>query len=121
MITIMPQSEGNVVCVQASEKLTDEDYRRVWIPALEKAIREHGRARALLYMDRGFRGWQVTAMWDDAAFGLKHTRHLAKVATVGGPKYVQWATRIGQHFLPGCEVETFPEDKLADAITWIKS
>jgi len=44
MIAFMPESEGNVVGLRASGKLTGADYERVLIPHLESLIERHGAA-----------------------------------------------------------------------------
>jgi SpoIIAA-like len=120
MIEILPESDGNVLGVRASEKLTDEDYKSVWIPRLEETIRVHGKVRALLYLDEGFEGWEAHALWDDAKFGLQHRKDFEKLAVVGGPKWSGWAISIGGHLLTG-EVKVFSGDQLRVAWDWVRS
>ena len=79
MIEIMTESAGNVLGVRLTGKVTDDDYETVFIPALEKKIAEHGKARIVYYMDSEFEGWNVGAMWDDAKFGLKHRNDFEKI------------------------------------------
>lgn len=117
MITIMPESTDQMLAVQATGTLTDEDYQEVWIPALEKIIDEFEVANALLYMDEGFEGWDLKAMWDDAKFGIKHRNHFSRIAIVGGPAWVQWGAKVGE-MLMDCKVETFEPEKLQEALAW---
>jgi hypothetical protein len=119
MIELLPLSGKNVVGVRASATLTATDYETVWIPALEKAIAEHGSVRALLFMDEGFTGWAPGAMWDDAKFGLSHRRAFEKIAIVGGPDWVAKSVRLMAHFIPA-EVIIFRPDELDDAISWVE-
>ena len=119
MIRILPESNGNVLGVQASAKLTDADYRTIWIPELERIINEHGTVRVLLYMDETFAGWEVNALWDDAQFGLKHANEFDKIAIVGGPDWVAWSVRLLANFIKG-EIRTFPNDQLDQAWGWVK-
>jgi len=72
MIELMPESTGNIVGIRATGTLTGADYEKVFIPRLEELFGEYGRLRILLYMDEGFAGWDLSAAWDDAAFGLTH-------------------------------------------------
>jgi len=39
MIKVLPESHGNILGVMASEKLTDEDYKNIWVPQLEAIIK----------------------------------------------------------------------------------
>lgn len=119
MIKIMPESEGNVLIIKASEKLTAEDYEETFIPTLDKLIEEHEKVRLIFYLDETFTGWELGAMWDDAKFGLKHGSDFEKCAVVGGPKWVEWATKITAHLMPG-QVKTYHGEELKEAIEWIK-
>ncbi len=119
MIEVFEQ-EGNIICLQAKDKLTHDDYQKVLIPRLEQVIKEHGKARVLLAMGENFHGWEPAAMWDDAKFGITHRTDFEKCAVVGGPKWVEWATKVGTLIIP-CEVKTFSSSQLADAQHWIKA
>jgi hypothetical protein len=120
MITVMEQSTPRMLAVRASGKLTDDDYRDVWIPALEKVIGENGKADALLYMDEGFEGWELKAMWDDARFGMAHRKDFRRLAVVGGPDWVRWGVKLGE-LLMDCEVKLYPPEKLDQALEWVSA
>ena len=57
---IIEPLENNVFTLKVSGKLTHADYRDHLIPALEKAINEHGALRLLIEADN-FHGWQWQA------------------------------------------------------------
>ena len=67
MIKVLPESNGNILIVSASGKLTDQDYKEILIPRLQSIIREHEKA-ILLDMGDEFYGWEAAALWDDAHF-----------------------------------------------------
>lgn len=119
MIEIMSESAGNVLGVRLSGKVTDEDYEKVFIPALEKIIADSGKVRVVYYMDAEFEGWNAGAMWDDAKFGLKHRNDFEKIAVVGGPIWAEWGTKLAGHLVSG-EVKTYSGAELNDAWTWIR-
>ena len=50
MIEIMPESSDAVLAVKATGILTDADYKDIWIPRMEKVIKEFGKVKVLLYM-----------------------------------------------------------------------
>jgi hypothetical protein len=120
MLTVMPQSHDKVMGVQATGKVTDQDYHTVLIPQLEEVLKEYGKARFLYYLDEGFTGWELGAMWEDAKFGLQHKDDFEKIAVVGGPKWVAWATKLFSHFMEG-QVKIFPPEELQAAWDWLES
>jgi hypothetical protein len=119
MIEIMPESNGSVLALKASGKLTDADYKEVLIPKIEEIIKRSGKTKVLLYLPQDFIGWDAHAMWDDARFGLRHRNDFEKLAVVGGAKWVEWATKIASHFMEG-EVRSFSEAQLREALDWIR-
>jgi hypothetical protein len=120
MIEILPQSEGRTLGARLTGKVTDEDYEKVFLPALETVIKEHGKVRCVYFMDAGFQGWKLGAMWDDAKFGIKHKNDFEKIAVIGGPKWAEWATKLASHLMSG-EVKTYTIDQLDEAWSWIKA
>ena len=119
MIEVLEQ-DGNVLCLQANGKLTHADYEEVLIPRLEQLIKSHGKARVLFAMGEEFHGWEPAAMWDDAKFGMKHRTDFEKCAVVGGPKWVEWATKLATVLITG-ECRTFPAKELQQAQIWLKA
>lgn len=117
MITIMPESTPQMLAVKATGTLTDEDYVDIWIPALEKIIEEYEVANALFFMDEEFEGWDMKAAWEDAKFGIKHRNHFARIAIVGGPKWVQWGAKVGE-LMMDCKLNTYAPEDLKKALEW---
>lgn len=120
MIEVLPKSEGKTLGVRLTSKATAEDYEKIFVPALESLIKEHGKVRCLYFMDEGFQGWELGAMWDDAKFGIKHKSDFEKIAVVGGPKWAEWCNKIASHLVSG-EMKTYPVDQLDDAWSWVKA
>jgi hypothetical protein len=120
MLEILPESQGNILGIRASGKLTDNDYKTVLIPRLETIIREQGKARVLCHMDEDFHGWDMEALWDDAQFGVAHRHDFEKFAVAGGSRWVEWGAKLGALFMK-TELRTFPSDQLQEAWDWIES
>jgi hypothetical protein len=118
MLELLPESRADILVLRASEKLTALDYEEEFIPLLEKLIRQYGHARVLLYLDEDFQGWEAEALWDDAAFGLRHRSDFEKIAVVGAPAWLEWGIRIGNTLLEG-EARTFGPDDLSEALAWV--
>ena len=120
MITIMSQSHDQVLGVQGTGRVTDQDYLEILIPRLEEILKKYGKARFLYYLDEGFTGWEMGAMWEDAKFGMKHKDDFEKIAVVGVPTWVAWGTRLFAHFMEG-QVKVFPLEELPAAWDWLNS
>ena len=119
MVEIMPESEGNVLVVKATEKLTARDYEEVFIPKINQLIEEHQKVRVVAFLDEKFSGWEIGAAWDDARFGIKHRSDFEKMAVVGGPKWVKWATKISAYFMEG-QVAFYGIPDFESAVAWVK-
>ncbi|MGD0828023.1 MAG: STAS/SEC14 domain-containing protein [Desulfobaccales bacterium] len=120
MFQIMPESQGKILGLRATGKLTDQDYQEILIPCMEALIKKHGKVRLLCFMDEEFAGVEAWALWDDAKFFVPHRDDLEKLAVVGGPKWITLITKLFTPLMEG-EVKTFPSDQLFEAWEWIRS
>ena len=111
---------GNAVGFRAIGKLTDEDYYKVWIPALRRVIRLSGKARALLVVEEAEDGWQNGTIWEPARFGPRHAVDLEKLAIAGGPNWDGWVETVTKAF-HGKEFRTYEGKKQSAAWGWIKA
>jgi hypothetical protein len=120
MIEIRPESQGNILVLKATGKLTRRDYKEVLIPRLESIIHEHGKARLLLDMGDEFQGWKAMALWDDIHFGLKHRSDFEKMGVIAAPRWVGWMLKLGSVLISG-ELRTFSPTDRAAAVAWIEA
>lgn len=118
MLEILPESRGKIIWVRASGKLTDEDYREVFIPRLESMLKEHGKARLLFQVDKDFAGWSVGALWDDLKVDWQHKDDFERVVVVAAPLWLEVMTGIFGHWMSG-EIRTMPGEQLGAARAWI--
>jgi len=119
MIEFINEGEGKLVGIRVTGTLSDADYREVLIPRLEAIFAEHGKLDLLVHFDEGFKGWDLKAAWDDAAFGLKHRTDFGKLAVVGAPNWVDWCIKLSGFLWKG-EIRVFPAEELAAAWRWLK-
>ncbi len=110
-------TEGNVIWVLVSDKLTKEDYAGL-ITKWEKIITEHGKMRLGFDM-RDFHGWEPVAAWNDLKFSLSHSEQMEKVAMVGEQKWEEWVSKLSGAFVDA-EVKYFDSAQLAAAQTWLR-
>lgn len=119
MMQVSELSKGNILILNATSKLTDQDYKEVLIPRLEAIIKEYGKARLLLDMGDDFHGWEAAALWDDTHFGLSHRNDFDKMGVIGGPKWVEWGLKIASVVISG-DLKTFPASEREEALLWIQ-
>lgn len=120
MIEILAQSHDNVLGIKASGKVTDKDYKEVIIPKLDDILSEYGRGSFLYYLSNEFEGFELGAIWDDIKYASGHHDKIDKVALVGGPKWIEWTSKICGHLVKA-EIKTFEEDQLDTAWQWLES
>ena len=119
MFYIMPESQGNIMGLRATGRLTDQDYQEVLLPSLENLLKQHGKIRLLCFLDENFAGLEPGAMWEDAKFFLPHRNDFEKMAIVGGPKWIEVIMKLFAPLMAG-EMKTFPPEQLSEAWQWLK-
>ena len=115
----MPESEGNIIGIRATGRLTASDYQEVLIPNLEALIKKHGKIRFLAFLDEGFTGHEPGAFWEDMKFFPRHQDDFEKVVIVGAPKRVEVMLKLLAPIMDG-ETRTFFSEQLQEAWDWIK-
>ena len=118
MIEIIAGLPDNVVGVDAKGTVTADDYEKVLIPALDDTIKRHAKVRMLYLMGKEFKTITPGAMFDDAKMGFRHLNAFEKIAFVTDVEWVSNAIKIFSVMIP-CPVETFGNDKLAEAKDWL--
>jgi hypothetical protein len=118
MIELIPDLPGNVVGAIAAGHVTGQDYESVLIPAVENAIRAHGRVRFLYHLGPGFEGYSAAVAWDDTRLGLAHLKAWERLAVVTDKEWVAAAMRVFAFATP-CPVKVFPNSRHADVLDWI--
>ncbi|HEU0276070.1 MAG TPA: STAS/SEC14 domain-containing protein [Candidatus Udaeobacter sp.] len=111
------KEEPNLVRVEVSGKLTQDDYDKL-IPGWKSAIARYGKMR-LLFVMKDFHGWEPGAAWDDFRFDLKHGTQVDRVAMVGERKWQEWISKFGALFA-STTVKYFDLADLAEAERWIR-
>ena len=120
MFQIMPESQGKILGLRATGKLTDQDYQEILIPRPEALIKKNGKVRLLCFKDEEFSGLEAGAIWEDAKFFLHHKNDFEKMAIVGGPKWIELIMKLFAPLMKG-EVKTFSAGQLSKAWEWISA
>lgn len=120
MIHLLSDLPEHVVGIVASGQVDASDYETVIIPAIESALKEHGRVRVLYQLGPAFTGFTPGAMWDDMKVGLAHLNAWERIAVVTDEGWIAGATRLFGFAMP-CPVRVFPNKEFAEAANWISA
>jgi hypothetical protein len=118
MMELIGNLPDGVVGVQASGKVTKEDYEAKLIPAVQATIEAQGKVRLLYVLDDDFDGYSLGAMWQDTKVGMGHFRDWERIAVVTDADWLEKSVQAVGWLMPG-EVRGFDEDDLDDARAWV--
>lgn len=116
---IMPESEGNVLCLEIADKVSLEAYANVLEPAFKRIITEYGDIRGLLFYKGSFPAWDVDAASQDLHTLSQVGQKIKKLALVNPPEQalIKWQTLKP---LLGGELKFFTSENLEEALKWVK-
>jgi hypothetical protein len=108
-----------VIAIEALGKVTHEDYRDVLIPKAEAAMGKDP-VKTLYVLGKDFAGFELEALEDDSAFGLKHWHDFSQIAVVSDHAWLNAVINMFKPFFHG-EVRLFRLTDLPAAKDWIAS
>lgn len=117
---ILPESEGNILCLEIGERVTLKNYQEIFEPAMKEILAHHTDARAVISYTRPFLGWDIDAAEHDIQTMTAVGRNVKKVALVHPPESVISRWQILTPLLGG-EVKVFEDGQFKDALDWVKA
>lgn len=117
MLTFIEGMPQNVLAVEATGKITHEDYQNILIPRAE-AMMAKGPIRVLYVVGREFAGFELEALWDDTAFGLRHWHDFSRIGVATDLPWLRAAVAMFRPFFRG-EVRLFALAETSAAKAWI--
>jgi hypothetical protein len=117
MFTFIVGMPPDVMAIEASGKVTHEDYRDTLIPKAE-AMMAKGPIRMLYVIGKEFTGFELEALWDDSVFGLKHWHDFSHIAVVTDHTPISAMVNMFKPFFHG-KVRLFRLAELPLAKDWI--
>ena len=115
-VEMQKHSEGRILEVHATGKLTTEDYAH-FVPEIEQLIKQYQRVRILFEMEN-FHGWEASALWEDVKFDFKHHAHIERLAVVGEKKWQEWMASFCKPFTQAT-IRYFDHGALNEARQWL--
>jgi hypothetical protein len=105
MLRIVEGLPPDVMAIEASGKVTHEDYRDTLIPRAE-AMMPNGPLNMPYVIGSDFSGFEPEALWDDSVFGLKHWHDFSYIAVVTDHAWLSAIAKMFSPFVHG-EVRVF--------------
>ena len=120
MIRELPESEGKVLGVEITGKVTAEE-ERAWIRRIEEILEEYASFSALVVLKEGAR-WSLKANWEDLKWLMSHQIEIDRIAVVcDSAGWKSWITLdIPFANLMGIGEKTFKTTEMAEAWAWVR-
>ncbi|HVT51542.1 MAG TPA: STAS/SEC14 domain-containing protein [Dongiaceae bacterium] len=118
MIDLVRGLPGNVVGFSAHGLVTEDDYRKVLIPAVENALKLHDRIRVYYEIGPNFTGFDLGAMFADVRIGASRLFHWERIALVTDVPWIRDSARLFSFLIPA-QIRTFDTADALKAKTWI--
>lgn len=118
MYEILTESQGKLLGLRVSGKVTAEDYESL-IPEMERRIDAAGPLRLLCDM-RDFGGIEIEAFWADFKFSVRHLKDFERMAVVGDQRWLEWWTKAASPFVK-TQVKCFGSEEIREAWAWLRA
>lgn len=117
MFKLIEGLPSDVLAIEAIGTVTHDDYRDFLIPKAESML-ANGPIKVIYVVGDQFTKFELEALWDDGAFGIKHWREFSQVAVVTD---IGWLRSMAAMFAPliPADVRLFRLSELLAAKIWI--
>lgn len=116
MIIFEGVNKTGIISINVNGKLTHADYQKL-LPELEGLFLEYKKLSFCIKLEN-FAGFELSALWDDIKFDMKHKGQFGKVAVVGESSLEKWATRFSSLFFSD-DMRFFYADQEDQARSWV--
>lgn len=107
------------MCYEISKPISLEGYQGNFLGLAQKIIATYGEFRLLLYYT-DYQGWEEQAAELDLKHYAEMGRHMTKLALVNAPEKELMARMI-RNPLTNAELRFFAQNRLQEALEWVKS
>ena len=118
MIQLLPDMPKNVIGLEASGKVTREDYQATVLPQIEQKQRDFDKIRLMYVLGNDFDGYSAGAVWEDASLAFKKPGSWERIAVVSDNEWLGRAMALFSWMMPG-EVKLFPISEERQAREWV--
>ncbi len=118
MMEIIADLPDDTVGIASKGRITEEDYKKIIIPAIEQALENHDKIKMLFNLSDMEGGMELTAMWEDFTFGVKHWTDFSHLALVTDIEWVKNMTAFFAMMVPA-DVKVFASSEEPAAREWL--
>ncbi len=118
MIELLKDFPANVIGFICKERVTSEDYSRVLVPAVERALGQQKKIRLYYQIDPSFEAIDPGAMWEDFKVGVGHLSRWERIAVVTDVDWIRHTVRMFGYLMPA-SVQVFPLSATEAAREWV--
>jgi hypothetical protein len=118
MIELLKDFPSNVVALSASGQVTKQDYEKVVIPAVERALAQNDKIRLYYRIGSDFTGIDPSAMWADTKVGIGHLFKWERIALVTDVEWIKVSV-MAFGFLMPAQVNVYSNAQAETAREWI--
>jgi len=119
MMEVTQGSTSDQLEVRLTGTVTGDEYDTTLTPAVEAALAENDRIRALILVDEEFEGFDLGAVWADTKLGVSHWSGFDRLALVTDKGWLTSAARMMGALAP-CPVQVFSLSQAEDARRWLR-
>jgi SpoIIAA-like len=116
MIQIIEGLPDNVVGIVAKGRVTNEDYKKILKPFMEKSLRRQDKARLYYEISSRFPG----AAWEDLRIAVEHVPQWERVAVVTDVGWVRHTVNALRLLIPA-DVRVFTTPEAYQGRAWVSS
>jgi SpoIIAA-like len=118
MIEILAGFPEDVLAVSGIGEISEDDYRKVLVPAVDEKMKKHKNVRLLFCIGERFKSFTAGAMWEDTKLGVSRWSHWGRIALVTDVPWIGQAARL---FAPLFHhpVRVFANAEMEAAKLWI--
>ncbi|MES2574430.1 MAG: STAS/SEC14 domain-containing protein [Bacteroidota bacterium] len=109
----------NVVAFRATGEITQDDYKTVVVPAVEKLVNRINEINFLFVIDTEFKNFTATAWMEDMMMGLKNLGKWNRTAIVTDSDTVISFTNAFSYIVPG-EFRGYKKEAFDEALNWVQ-
>ena len=118
MIEHLSGFPDNVLAFRCHGRVTRQDYDKVLVPAVMKALETHKKVRLYYETAGDFAGIEPAAMWEDFKVGMEHLTRWERVAVVTDVDWIKHTMQFFSFLMPG-SMKMFSTAEAAQAREWL--
>ena len=117
---LQAQEIDGILQIKAGGTLTKQNYDS-FVPIFERiAEKKAGTVPMMIELAPDFDGWDISGLWGDIKFDVRHKDQFGRIAIIGDSKWQEWGTKIFDPLFRA-EMRFFAPAKRNAAESWVRN